>query len=480
VAVWGGFILFVLPAAVWAETQFVPLISVRERYDTNVLFVNPKLVPGVNVEDFVTTITPQLIMKSRGGAIDINGSGGVIGEIYKNNPSLNYVGFNAALGLGLTPLVTRVLPRATMDIVGSYQYTPRPPAFLPGSQQSQEQLDPFLRGIQVFRANTRRYMVGQRAAYRVTPTVSIAESYTYSKFTFGSQLPGTTGLLDTSSHLFSLAPTIRISAADVVSNTYTVSAYDQSGIGSFQTYASTVGWSRSWSDTLFTQAAGGVQLLSSAFSAAGSGTGTSVQNPLILTPTGTFSMTYSSHTRVLGEFAETAGQLTGLPQLAGSIMPGGGGPAGSYSLRVSYSYGAFPLLLAGGGLAKSHVFGLHGTLNVTPSMTIIYGGNFGRNDATGAAQQFSFESISANGGFNYRITPALQAGLTYTYTNSYGLGNQGSSSPGQNVTNFLTYSRQVVMLNLVYAFGGGSQFFQGESFFGSSGGAGMGPSTGGR
>src|SRR5690554_103051 len=115
--------LVAIARQVEADTQFVPVLSVQERYDSNVLFVNPKLVPDVDVEDFVTTITPQLMVKSRGGLMDVNGSVGAIGEIYKNNPTLNYVGVNAGLALGLTPLISRLSPRAAMDVFGSYQYT---------------------------------------------------------------------------------------------------------------------------------------------------------------------------------------------------------------------------------------------------------------------------------------------------------------------------------------------------------------------
>ena len=49
--------LFSLPAG-WEGTRIVPMISVSERYDTNVYFA-PKIA-GLQREDFVSAVTPGL------------------------------------------------------------------------------------------------------------------------------------------------------------------------------------------------------------------------------------------------------------------------------------------------------------------------------------------------------------------------------------------------------------------------------------
>ena len=54
----------------------------------------------------------------------------------------------AALALGLTPLVSRMIRKMTLNVTGTVAYTPQPPGFLSGPQDAQ---DPYIRGIQAFR-----------------------------------------------------------------------------------------------------------------------------------------------------------------------------------------------------------------------------------------------------------------------------------------------------------------------------------------
>jgi hypothetical protein len=448
-----------------AETNIVPMVTVSERYDTNVLFINPKAAPGVDVEDLVTTISPQLVMRSRGGPVEVNGVIGAVGEVYKNNPGLNYVGLNTSLGLGLTPIVSRVLQNASLNVFGSYQYTPQPPAFLSSHQDPQNQ-DPFLRGIQAFRTNTTIYSVGETIGYRFTPSVLLQSNYNYSKMSFGTgqvQVAGT-GLLDQEAHQFGLSPSAQLSRIDTVSNNYALSAYKQVGLGSFRTHTDTIGWRRMWSPSLASQINAGAQYIESINTTIGT---QSFSQAAVVVPAATIAVTYSSRTEVIGDLVDSTGQLSGLKQLAGSYFPGGIGSVGSNSIRLRYNYGVYPLFVAGGGLAKSHLVGLDGTVSLTSKLSASYGASFARNVATGTSN-FSFESIAGNAGLAYLVTPALRATLNYSYMNAYGIGAQDSAT-----INALAYARQVVMLSLTYAFGGGSQLFQGGGYFGGTmGGAG--------
>ena len=58
------------------DTQIIPSLSVAERYDSNVYFVR-----GENVEDYVTTVSPQLTLSHRNQWVDGVVSGGAVGAI---------------------------------------------------------------------------------------------------------------------------------------------------------------------------------------------------------------------------------------------------------------------------------------------------------------------------------------------------------------------------------------------------------------
>jgi hypothetical protein len=369
-----------------------------------------------------------------------------------------------------------MLREATLNIFGSYQYTPQLPAFFTGGEGAgQQSPDPFIRGVQAFRANTTTYSAGQTFGYRFTPTVSLLSNYRYTNIHFGNSAvtaAGTT-LLDTVSHQMTLTPTVQVSAVDTLSETYALSMTEQSGVGSFRTHANTFGWKRVWSTTVSTQVNGGATYVEPSNTLIRNET---IQNPARIVPSGGIVLTYNSRTELFSDLAETGGQLSSLKQFAGSFFPGEIGSTGDNSLRLRYNYGVYPLLVQNGGLAKSHLLGLDGIFSFSSVLTGTYGINYARNTATSGQtiNSFSFETISGNAGLRYLVTPSLQAAVNYSYSNSYGIGPQESTT-----TNSLTYARQMVMLTLTYAFGGGSHVFQGGGYSGSSGGAGIGPSSGG-
>ena len=450
-----------------SETTWVPNFGVSERYDTNVYYINKAALPSnVSAEDFVTTVIPQLVVRSREELIDVNAIIGVVGEMYAKNPGLNYVGTNSTFGLGLTPLVSRMVRNVTLNLVGTVAYTPQPPGFLSGPQDSQ---DPYTRGIQAFRNNSLTYSVGQYSNYDFTSTMFVRSNYAYSRIHFGSSDVSAAGagtsLLDTTSHTFAVTPGVRLSANDTLTNGYTFSHYDQGGIGSFSTHADTIGWARTWSPSMSTLVNAGVQYLPPTSTDSG---GQTFDQPGFLIPTGGISFRYTSKTEIMGDVVDATGRLAGLKPVVGVLAPGGIGSVGSYSMTLNYNYAAYPLLFLGGGLMKSHLFGTNGMYGITSQLTASGGVNFSKNTSTGG--NFDFESIAGNAGLNYLVSPQLRASLAYTYTNSYGIGSSSSST-----VNFLTLNRQMVMINLTYAFGGGSQFFQGGGgYFGAGGGSAIG------
>src|SRR5688572_6516142 len=121
----------------------VSSLSVSERYDSNVFFV-----PGQNVEDFVTTVSPQVTIEEKARVISGNLQVGAPIASYAHNPGLNYLAASAGLTMNLDNVVTRWIPRASMQLTAFSVYSPQPPAFRTAAAQAAGQSDIFARGIQ--------------------------------------------------------------------------------------------------------------------------------------------------------------------------------------------------------------------------------------------------------------------------------------------------------------------------------------------
>src|SRR5439155_18344324 len=74
--------------------RVVPLLSVSERYDSNVFFSPKSTLEGLNAkpEDFVTTVNAQLAVVHSGRLMQGMFLGGTTSEFYVQNPDLNYTG----------------------------------------------------------------------------------------------------------------------------------------------------------------------------------------------------------------------------------------------------------------------------------------------------------------------------------------------------------------------------------------------------
>ncbi len=439
-------IVLTLSGVAYADTQFVPSIMLTERYDSNILRRPANAIPaGLSKDDIVTTLFPRVLVRSRGGLVDVNGMIGAVGEVHALNPELNYVGMRGAAGLGLTPLVSRLFMNMTLNLSGTVVYSPTQPAFIRPDQTS-----PFFTGIQYFRNNTLHYSVGGSSTYSMSPSTFVQSSYRYNKIKFFE--PNTvqgSALLNTTNHQATVSPGMRISPNDTINVSYLGNYYDQPGRGSYRTHAGTVGWLRSWSQNLFTQASGGAKYLEPRTVRFG-GT-TNIPGSVI--PTGSVSILYGSNAQIFGDVVNSSRRLMDLELSPGEDYPEGIASSGRYLVRLGYTYRAFPLLIQNGGLIKGHVFGMTGNIGLTSQLSAFGGANFSKNTSVGG--NFSFEAISANIGLSYLIAPALMANVQYTYYNSYAF---------LGAANFPAINRQSAMLTLTYTFEGGSQFFQGTGF----------------
>ncbi|HEX2014472.1 MAG TPA: hypothetical protein VLA68_04520, partial [Nitrososphaera sp.] len=104
---------FVVAVASAQQVRVVPSISVREIYDSNVFYSSDEtpLPPGLNKDDFITMIVPQINLGQTNSLISTNLSVGALIQKFARNSDLDNVGFNAAAGIDFSRMANRYLPR---------------------------------------------------------------------------------------------------------------------------------------------------------------------------------------------------------------------------------------------------------------------------------------------------------------------------------------------------------------------------------
>jgi len=246
------------------QTNLIPSISVQERYDTNVFFV-----PGRNLEDYVTTISPQLRVVHKNPLVDATVGGGATGEIFVKNPGLNYVAGNGMIDLDLTGAMSELVRGLGLRLSDTIRYTPQPPAFaapIGGSQISED----FVRGIQAQRANSFTNAGSVEGSYAISPVLSLTSTYMDQRIRFGRiQSPESGGGLSAASFISTnfqtvkSGPVFKASAVDTLSlyHQYQKGTFNRQGIESgFSTQGVMAGWTRLLTPTLTASVTGGVSV----------------------------------------------------------------------------------------------------------------------------------------------------------------------------------------------------------------------------
>ncbi len=195
------------------ETNVIPSLSVSERYDSNVYFV-----PGGNLEDYVTTVSPQLRVIHKRQLVEGMVGGGATAETYVKNSGLNYVAGNGFVDLNLDRAMGELVRGMGLRIFDSYMYTPQPPAFAAptgGSQVSES----FVEGIQARRANSHTNTGRVQVSYAPSPVLSFISTYTDQRRQFGNAVSTPTGvvqdgLIDTTFQTVTSGPAVKISPLD--------------------------------------------------------------------------------------------------------------------------------------------------------------------------------------------------------------------------------------------------------------------------
>jgi hypothetical protein len=248
-----------LPAS--AETRIIPSITGTVRYDSNVWASPKEFIPqGTKSWDVVSGVSPQveILNKSRLGDTKLNA--GVSGNVFVNNPVLNYVSTNAGLNSDLTGWIRELIPGAKLQVSDSFYFTPEPPGFITGVKP-ETPADTFARGVVAFRANTYTNYATVNGAYAFSRTTGLQANYTNSLFTFGQvfQADPSANLqnfyFDSIMHYASIGPWYKWSRKDTIGLNYQPTYMTLTGAGTTQTFTAhsvVVSYTRETPDWTFT------------------------------------------------------------------------------------------------------------------------------------------------------------------------------------------------------------------------------------
>jgi hypothetical protein len=232
------------PTTVDADTKVEPSVTVSERFDSNVWFAPQSAVPDRKLWDVVTFVAPEVKVQHRGQSIDGDLKVGGTGNVYVNNPGLNFFSATASLNLTLDNWIRRLVGRTRLQVENYFQYTPQPPAFI--TPQGLGPADRMLIGIQTFRANSLLNVLQARGSYDISRTLSVRGSYLNSIFRFGQIFvtagPGTFN--NTITETTSAGPELKLSPRDTAGLSYAYSTTQFGEAAGFKTHTITADYTR--------------------------------------------------------------------------------------------------------------------------------------------------------------------------------------------------------------------------------------------
>ena len=375
------------------ETNIIPSITLSERYDSNVFFV-----PGGNLEDYVTTVSPQLRVVHKRQLLEGTVGGGVTAETYVKNPGLNYVAANGVIDLNLDGAMNELVRGLGLKISDAFYYTPQPPAFAAptGGGQLPES---FVRGIQARRANSSTNVGTVAASYAVSSRLSFTSTYTDQRIRFGNPTSTPTGgvqgtFIDTTFQTVKSGPVFKVSSIDTVTlyHQYQTGTFGGQGSkSSFSTQGVIAGWTSSVTPTLTASMTGGFTVFS-----------------------GTNNLQYLGSASLLWNGQDT-------------------------DLTLSYSRVIAPSFITAGVPLLSQLVTATATHRVTDSFSLSLNGNYAINQSIPDSSLLKFESYSVTPSVQYKVNRVMTATLSYTHS----VFEQTFSSQGFN------FDRNLVMLRLL-------------------------------
>ncbi len=198
-----------IPGPTPPGTSIIPALSVSERYDSNVWFAPAQfLPPGTQLWDFVTTVQGSVRALHKDKNVEASLVGGVDGNAYAYNKGLNYISTRVDAYANLNGWAEHFARGAQLRIYDYFRYTPTSPGFLNGGKSGTE--DPFLRGIQYFRANTFSNTLNTDGFLPVFRDIGVQGGYSFSVYRVGSPInttaSGAIQFFNTNVHTWSVGP----------------------------------------------------------------------------------------------------------------------------------------------------------------------------------------------------------------------------------------------------------------------------------
>jgi opacity protein-like surface antigen len=365
--------------AVHAETLFIPSLTVSERYDTNIWFAPAELLPpGTRLDDFATTLAGgiQALYKERDIEASLTAGGDFNAYVY--NTGLNY--FNTRLDgyVKMDGWIQQLVKGSQLLIAESFRYTPESPGFISGVKGNVVD-DPFLRGIQQFRANTFSNTTSANGAVPIYRNLAFDGGYSFSVYRVGSILAaGATGasFFDTTLHSFSAGPRYVLTRQDSIGLTYKRTQTTQTqanvapGVGQdfdFTTQAVSASYSRTMPDWTAGIAAGMV----------------------LIDPA------HKTYPTVAINLSSSLERVT--------------------VVRLDISRQAVPSFFFVGGAMISNVGQIAISHKLSRLLTMQGGANYGFNE-TVPDRSAKFTNFGVNAGLNYKLTKLMSADLYYSYS----------------------------------------------------------------
>jgi len=391
---------------VGAGLNVVPSVQISQRYDSNVFFAPRSQLQGLNPEDFVTTVVPQVrgLFTDHEHLVKLNAVVGAVGSYYMNNTGLSYVGANAGAVLDMSDLVSQWRPGARWTVTDTFFYTPQPPAFLIGGRLG-EQANPLVAGFQASRTNTTSNSVNTVLELPLNRTVKLSGSYTNSYIRYGaSEVPGAPSLISQDLHAYTAGLVKEVSLYDSVRADFTGNEFDLGGIGTFSARGGTLGWTHRFTPTISLNATGGAQVVSGELNGA--------LFSSIIAPLGSLAIYWKDPTTFIA---------------------------------LTYRSGVSPSFQFQGAVMLNHSVSLNMTQN-TPIRDLVglAGAHYSVANEYGfdSGSAMSWNTVGGTAGLRYRATQKLFLTMIYSY---------------QNVDNVFggtrfAYDRHVAQLSLSQAF----------------------------
>lgn len=368
-----------------SSLEMKPSVCVSERYDTNVFFAPP--TPGLTPEDFVTNITPKLLINHNGelaaGFLDLAG----FGEAFARNPDLNYFGGRSVLSLNLDNSIKRLVPNASLRVTDLFSYTPLAPGFAslaagtsPSNPANIQNAYAF--GVLTQRTNNLNNNGSVLASYATTALTKLEASYSNSILRWGSSpssVPQATALtlFDSTIQSGTVGGSARLSDLDMVNAkySYTATKFSDSQQATpsilYDTQTATVGWSRTLTESFAAELGGG---------------------GIIVSPGPT--------TPGLTTWAANAALTMNIPNSRATI---------------AYSRSAFPAIAVEPIVLIGDIVTLSAIQTVDQHWQIAEAGSFARSTGGDGSSKLTFESYTASVDIYYWITHFWSAALSFDY-----------------------------------------------------------------